>query len=140
MNPNSIPRSPKDTVEGLVYFARMLHKIRLHAKGELPQDYIPNLGIGFDEATLKFLHVSYADVQREALAQSTDEAVLHWCFENGHKPSAEEIQTWNETMRNRGRNDEMSSRLAQRKVESGFADRADIQSFFDYIDADEGRL
>ena len=29
--------------------------------------------------------------------------------------------------------------LATRKRESGFTDRAEIQTFFDYIDADEGR-
>ena len=42
-------------------------------------------------------------------------------------------------MRKRGWNDAASERLAQRKAESGFASRNEIQTFFDYIDADEER-
>ncbi len=41
-------RSPGAKVGGLVYFGRMLDKIRVHAKGELPADYHPKLGSGFD--------------------------------------------------------------------------------------------
>ncbi len=32
-------RSPSEKVGGLFYFGRMLDKIRLNAKGELPPDY-----------------------------------------------------------------------------------------------------
>ena len=39
-------RSPSEKVGGLFYFRRMLDKIRLHAKGELPSDYHANLGKG----------------------------------------------------------------------------------------------
>ena len=39
-------RSPSEKVGGLFYFGRMLDKIRLHAKGELPSDYHANLGKG----------------------------------------------------------------------------------------------
>jgi gluconokinase len=42
-------------------------------------------------------------------------------------------------MRKRGWNDEVAERLVQRKSESGFEARTDIQTMFDYIDADEGR-
>jgi len=42
-------RSPSEKIGGLFYFGRMLDKIRLHAKGELPSDYHANLGVGFDE-------------------------------------------------------------------------------------------
>ena len=42
LNPNTmkIPglRHSVERVEGLVFFARMLHKIRLHARGMLPTD------------------------------------------------------------------------------------------------------
>ena len=37
-------RSPAEKVGGIVYFGRMLDKIRLHARGELAPDYHPNLG------------------------------------------------------------------------------------------------
>src|SRR5439155_18866999 len=52
-------RSPSDKIGGLFYFGRMLDKIRLHAKGELPSDYHANLGKGFDEKCVKFLRFNY---------------------------------------------------------------------------------
>ncbi len=42
-------------------------------------------------------------------------------------------------MRKRGWNDESTGRLQMRKRESGFDGRDDIQTFFDFIDLDEGR-
>jgi hypothetical protein len=34
------PKSPKEMVGGMMYFPRMLDKIRLHAEGELGTDYL----------------------------------------------------------------------------------------------------
>ena len=52
-------RSPFVKVGGLVHFARMLDKIRAHAKGELPADYQANLGREFDASCVTFLRVDY---------------------------------------------------------------------------------
>jgi gluconokinase len=38
------PKSPLETTKGLMYFPRMLDKIRLHARGALPEDYHKNFG------------------------------------------------------------------------------------------------
>ena len=43
-------------------------------------------------------------------------------------------------MRKRGWNDEVSEILERRKKEAGMTDRSDIQTAFQFIDADEGRL
>jgi gluconokinase len=43
-----LPRSPYDALRGLVYFPRMLDKIRIHAAVGLPEAYIAPLGEGFD--------------------------------------------------------------------------------------------
>ena len=43
-------------------------------------------------------------------------------------------------MRKRGWKDEATQRLNGRKAESGLQDRADIETVFQYIDADEGRF
>ena len=43
-------------------------------------------------------------------------------------------------MRKRGWNDEVSEILKRRKAEAGISDRADTQTSFQFIDADEGRL
>ena len=40
----------------------------------------------------------------------------------------------------RGWRDELAETLARRKKESGFEGRDEIQTMFEYIDADEGRL
>ena len=61
------PRSPYDSVKGLVYFARMLDKIRLHAAGDLPEVYHKHLGTDFDGRCLRFLGVKYDDVKKLVL-------------------------------------------------------------------------
>lgn len=132
-------RSPHVKTSGLVYFARMLDKIRLHAAGQLPADYIPNLGGGFDGSCCHFLWIDYPALVERVKAGGTDEEILAWAHLQGRKPSDEELLVWTEFMRKRGWNDEASDRLRQRKAESGFSDRDDIQTFFDYIDLDEGR-
>jgi hypothetical protein len=42
-------------------------------------------------------------------------------------------------MRKRGWNDDGTATLLRRLKEGGFDDRTDVQTFFDYIDLDEGR-
>ena len=132
-------RSPYIQCGGIYYFARMLDKIRLHAATQLPIDYQANLGGGFDARCTSFLWIEYAPLVERVKEGGTDEEILDWVFNQGRTPGAEEIEIWNDFMRKRGWNDEMSERLAQRKRESGIPDRGDIQTFFDYIDLDEGR-
>ena len=133
-------RSPSEKVGGLFYFGRMLDKIRLRAKGELPSDYHANLGIGFDEKCVKFLRVDYNQLVERVTKASTDKEILEWCFIVGREPSEDDIYVWNEFMRKRGWNDEVSEILNRRKAEAGMTGRSDIQTSFQFIDADEGRL
>jgi gluconokinase len=133
------PCSPHETTGGIVYFRRMIEKIRLMAAGTLHPDLQANLGIGFDERCVDFLGVSYADLAEAVRGGLSDEAALEWCFAHGRKPSEEEIEVWNGFMSKRGWRDAITPTLVRRKAESGFTDRADIQTMFDYIDADEGR-
>ncbi len=132
-------RSPHDQVGGIFHFGRMLDKIRLHAAGQLPQDYHSNLGGGFDARAVSLLWIEYPELVEQVKAGGTDEEILEWCCQQGRKPGAEEVEIWNEFMRKRGWSDEASSRLELRKREGGFGDRDDIQTFFDFIDLDEGR-
>ena len=66
-------RSPSKKVGGLFYFGRMLDKIRLHAKGELPPDYHQNLGKGFDKKCVTFLRVDYEELVERVKQGGTDE-------------------------------------------------------------------
>jgi gluconokinase len=140
MAPMKYPRSPKEQVGGIVYFGRMVDKIRLMAAGELHPDLHANLGQGFDERITTFVAVDYSDVKNHVLAGGPDDEVLEWCFQKGKRPTAEEIEIWNSFMIKRGWGDELSERLTSRKKESGFENRDDIQTMFHYIDADEGRM
>ena len=133
-------RSPSEKVGSLFYFGRMLDKIRLHSKGELPVDYHANLGKGFDEKCVRLLRLNYDQLVERVKRGGNDEEILQWCFEKGRRPNEDEIYVWNEFMRKRGWNDEVSETLNRRKAEADMSDRADIQTAFQFIDADEGRL
>jgi gluconokinase len=133
------PRSPKDPVGGIVYFGRMVDKIRLMAAGDLHPDLQENLGTGFDQRTVNFLGLDYPSLKNRVLEGGSDDEVLEWCFQKGTQPTDEQIQVWNAYMFKRGWRDDLSDRLASRKKEGGLENRDDIQTMFNYIDADEGR-
>ena len=132
-------RSPSATVGGVVYLARMIDKIRANARGQLPPDYQANLGRGFDASCCKFLQIKYDQLVERVKQGGTDEEVLQWCYAMGRKPAEDDVFVWNEFMRKRGWNDELSEILKRRKKEAGMAGRSEIQTMFSFIDADEGR-
>ena len=128
-----------EQVGNLYHFARMLDKIRLHAAGKLPADYTANLGGGFDGRICALLGVEYGDVVARLKQGGSDEDVLQWCYTAGRKPTDNEIELTNEFMRKRGWNDAASDRLAERVKELGPQWVGKIHTFFDLIEADEGR-
>jgi len=132
-------RTSYDKVGGIVFFGRMLDKIRLHAAGKLPAGY--NLGAAdwnwFDARCTRFLGVDYQALAARVLAGGTDQEILEWCFQQGRRPSAEDIEIWNGFMAKHGWRDESSEALARAKRDRGFADRDDIQTWFDFHRADE---
>lgn len=132
-------RSPAAKVRGLVYLGRMLDKIRVHARGELPAEYQPNLGHGFDGYCAAFLRVDYNRLVARVLQGGSDDEILAWCFEHGHRPDENEVFVWNEFMRKRAWNDDATETLIRRKKEAGMAGRSEIRTMFEFIDADEGR-
>lgn len=136
-------RSPYAKIGRIVYFGRMIDKIRLHARGGLPADYVGNLGDGkpgmFDTRCCHFLRVPYDGLKRLALeGRKTDEEILAWAEEKGGRRTDEECETWNFFMMKRGWRDAASERLRQRIAESRLEGKP-IETFFDYIDFDEGR-
>jgi Domain of unknown function (DUF5069) len=137
------PVSDRVETKGLVYFARMLDKIRLHAAGKLPADYFvggvdedPTL---FDARCTRFLGVNYDELAGRIRQGGSDEEILEWCFEHGRPPSEEEIKIWNAFMTKRGWRDEATADLQAAKKRNGWADRDDIQTWMDLHDAEEGR-
>jgi gluconokinase len=137
---NDFPvRSPAEKLGGLVYFGRMLDKIRVHARRGLPADYVPNLGRGFDSKCCAFLHLEYDELAKRVKEGASDDEILEWAFTSGRRPNDKEITMWNDFMRKFGWRDEASEILERRKREAGMQDRAEIETMFQFIDADEGR-
>jgi gluconokinase len=138
--PETFPRSPYDAIDGLVYFPRMLDKIRLKAAGRLPKAYEEFLGSNFDGRCLTLLQVNYEALRERVLAGGSDEEILAWCHENGRKRTVEEVEIWSAFMIKRGWRDETSPRIAFRLAEAGLEHRdAEVATMFDFIDVDEGR-
>jgi gluconokinase len=73
------------------------------------------------------------------LAGKSDEHTLAWCHEKGGARTDEQCDIWNMFMAKRGWRDAANERLQIRLRENGLEGRRDILTFFDFIDADEGR-
>jgi len=135
-------RSCYDKVGRLIYFGRMLDKIRLHAAGKLPQDFQEKLGdaqfFTLDGRCCRFLGVPYAAIKERALAGETDAAVLAWAHAHGTPRTDEECHVWNRFIAKLGWRDERSHVLVRRIEESGLEGQP-IETLIDQIEFDEGR-
>src|SRR5437763_16595001 len=98
--PTIIPglRSPCEQVNGLVYFGRMLDKIRLAAAGKLPEAWQVTRGTAskrrFDSRCCTFLHIDYAALEAETRKGGSDEELLAWACAHGRQPRDGEIESW----------------------------------------------
>ena len=143
--PTIIPglRSPSDQVRGIVYFGRMLDKIRLFAGGKLPEGWQAARGTSmkgsFDGRCCRFLNLDYAALEKETLLGRSDDELLTWAFNHGRKPTDEEIEVWNAFMMKRGWRDSGTQRLNERLAELGLPPGT-VQTMFEFIDLDEGRI
>jgi gluconokinase len=138
---SAYPVSPTEMTGGMMYFSRMLDKIRLHARGELGEDYLPNLGRAraADGACANFLRVKYEELRDRVLAGGTDEEILEWCYEKGRRLNRGDLVVWNGFVSKLGWNDFVTPMLEDQKQKGGFAHRTDIVTVPDFIDLDEGR-
>jgi gluconokinase len=144
--PTIIPglRSPFDQVDGIVYFGRMLDKIRLAAAGKLPEGWQAARGTAmkgsFDWRCCQFLKIDYAALETETLkGGKSDEELLDWAFQHGRRVDDQEIEVWNAFMTKRGWRDAGTQRLHERLAEIGLPPGT-VQTMFEFIDVDEGRL
>ncbi|MGL4399852.1 MAG: DUF5069 domain-containing protein [Luteolibacter sp.] len=135
----SVPISAYQETLGMIYFARMLDKIRLHAAGNLRDDFCENLGSGLDGRCANILRVPYPDLVVRTLQGGSNEDILHWCFENGRELNEGDIFVWNQFLKKVGWQDGVSEILARRKQESGLSHRDEIMTMVEYFEYDEGR-
>ncbi|MDQ6810155.1 MAG: DUF5069 domain-containing protein [Verrucomicrobiota bacterium] len=134
-------RSPKDKTGGMMYFPRMLDKIRLQARGELAADYQANLSAqpSADGMCCHLLRVGHKALTARVLAGGTDEEILKWCYTTGRRLDEADLMVWNGFLSKLGWNDFATPFLEQTKQQSGLSDRVDIVTIPDLIDFDENR-
>jgi hypothetical protein len=125
----------------MMYFPRMLDKIRLHVRGELHEDYHKNFGAPrtADAACCNFLRVHHRDLRERVKQNGTDEEILEWCFEKGRRLNEGDILVWNGFISKLGWRDFATANLEERKRDHGIVDRVDIVTISELIDFDEGR-
>lgn len=135
-------RSCYAKVGRLIYFGRMLDKIRLHATGQLPAEYQANLGDDIfntlDGRCCCFLGIGYTELRDRVLAGASDEDVLDWAHAHGTTRTDEECHVWNRFILKLGWRDERSHVLPERTRDSGLTDKM-IDTVVDHIEYDEGR-
>jgi Domain of unknown function (DUF5069) len=135
------PRSPRETMDGWMYLPRYIDKIRLHLAGRLHSDYQENLGKGFDGLWLKSAGVKHEQMIEVVKKSITDGQVCDWVRQSVKKSPAEKTAHAKDMLSRPLPGDEAAlARLKMRKEQSSLAHRDDIQTFVDYIDADEKRI
>jgi len=135
------PRSPRETMCGWMHLPRFIDKIRLHLAGRLHPDYQANFCKGFDGVWLERAGVDAQTLIEVVRNSITDGQVCDWVRMHVKK-SETDIAAHRDRMLSYPKKDdpEMQARLKMRKESAGLAHRDDIQTFVDFIDADEKRL
>jgi hypothetical protein len=139
MSETIFPRSPREMMAGWIYLPRFVDKVRLHLAGKLAKDYQENFTKAFDGEWLKASGVDAAQFIEVVKNSITDGQVCDWVTKNVHRSDADKA-AFRDKILNSGRQPELHARLKMRKEQSGLQDRDDIQTFVDYIDADEKRI
>ena len=135
------PRSPRETMCGWMHLPRFVDKVRLHLAGKLHADYQPNFCKGFDGLWLETAGVSAERFIEVVRGSITDGEVCDWVLQNVRKPESVKAAHRERMLVYPKKEDpEMQARLKMRKEQAGLAHREDIQTFVDFIDADEKRI
>jgi len=113
------PKSAYIKTRDIVFFARMLDKMRMDLAGELAEEYQEKMRTPrcYNSRCLGFLGVEYDDVFALVQQGKGDEEIIDWCFANGRQPNEEEIEVWNQFMEKKGWRDEESEQLEDYKAD-----------------------
>jgi hypothetical protein len=135
------PRSPRETMCGWMHLPRFVDKIRLHLAGQLHSDYQPNLCKGFDGLWLETAGVKAEEFVEVVRNSITDGQVCDWVRVHVNKPESVKVAHRDRMLSHPKKDDPaLQERLKLRKEQAGLGHRDDIQTFVDFIDADEKRI
>jgi gluconokinase len=137
------PVSDHLKTRGVVYFARMIDKIRLNTAGKLPADYVTHLGFvdntSFDSRFCRFWELDYENVKARALKGGTAEDVFDDLFAGRQPLNVEQVFVWNLFLLKRGWRDSGTPGVVAEKAAAGVSHRSDIHTYVDMHDFEEGR-
>lgn len=124
---------------GLLHLPRFIAKIRKHLAGELPKSYQRNFCRGFDGFLCMHLGIDPKAVV-ELVRECGDDAALLEQRLMAMMPADVNAPKWNREVVQKGMHGMGRERLEEVKADMGIADRADLISFADLIEYDEGRI
>jgi len=123
---------------GLLHLPRFLAKCEKHLNGGLPKSYQRNFRKGFDGFLCLHLGVDpdeIVEIVRTSTSEEERDRRLMALF-----PDDLQVHVWNRKLVQMGMSEMGRERLEEVKASMGLADRADLLSFADMIEVDEGRI
>jgi len=133
----TFPRSPYDMLAGLVMLPRTTDKVRAHLADTLG-DYVYDCPL--DKELFAFLGIDGARFANQVKTAETDEEVACWIEENCPRLQVEKDAINNKMRHLKPEGEEGKKWLEEQRKELGRDDRDDIWTYFDLLDADEGRF
>jgi len=132
---HEFPRSPKETLDGIVHFARIIDKVRAKGAGLIGEYLYP---CPLDQMFLAFFKIEAEDFF-EAIQNKEDAKIAVWLKKHRVQRSAEEIAQWNQNFLHRkpASLEEETHFLEQRNRLA--PERKDVETWVDLLDLDEGR-
>ncbi len=131
------PRSPYEKLGPYIFLARTLDKSRAYNAATLGE-YTYNCSN--DVIVFKFLGINHEEFAEAAKERKADEEMLSWVDENAeNKHSSEEIEAFNKKFQDRKPDTPEKQEYFNELLMDLAPGRTDIKTWFDLIDADEGR-
>ncbi|MBM4436136.1 MAG: DUF5069 domain-containing protein [Actinobacteria bacterium] len=132
-----VPRSPYESLGGIVFLPRTIDKARAELSGGLGE-YVSRTG--FSKELFEFLGIAADDFIEALSTRATDADVWAWVSARMQAKTREEIAAWNHKMMTRTpQTPESLARFKDFLEKIGQAHRTDLTRQFDRLDLDEGR-
>lgn len=105
-NPKTMLRSPREKLGWYIILPRLIDKVRLHQRGLLPADYVPNLlkmpnletgSFPFDGRFLFFTGLDPEALRTAILSTPDDQTVLQWVNQNAKVHTDLEKEQWSDS-------------------------------------------
>jgi hypothetical protein len=131
-----VPRSPNDTLAGIVSLPRMIDKTHAYNDGTLGEY---DVDCPHDKPVLAFLGVDFPTFAAKVKELRYDDAAIEaWAKQLLSKKSPEELRSFNESRRT-WKPDEHSLGYFQSLRDKVAPGRTDVTTWFTLLDLDEGR-